>query len=94
MAPPAPPLGTAAVCLARLGRSSTVCELNFLPTHRPTEAECADASLYADTVLDSTELRGARTRTDPTDTTKHRVKGTNTFHAIRYDDTPLDQKES
>ena len=37
--------------LARLGRSSTVCELCFLPTHQPTEAECANASLFADTVI-------------------------------------------
>lgn len=40
---------------ARLGRSSTVCELCFLPTHQPTEAECANASLFADTVRASME---------------------------------------
>ena len=61
--------------LARLGRSSTVCELCFLPTHQPTEAECANASLYADFVINSTRLKGIRTHTDPTNTTGASVSG-------------------
>ena len=61
---------------ARLGRSSTVCELCFLPTHQPTEAECANASLFADTVLNRTRLKGIRTHTDPTDTTGASVSDT------------------
>ena len=61
--------------LARLGRSSTVCELCFLPTHQPTEAECANASLFADTVLNSARLKGFRTHTDTTDTTGASVSG-------------------
>ena len=30
---------------------------------------------------------------DPTNPNKQRVKGTNTFHSICYDDTPLDQQK-
>ena len=30
---------------------------------------------------------------NPTNPTKQRVKGTNTFHAIRYNDTPLDRRK-
>merc|ERR1712129_568485 len=41
--------------LGLLGRTSTVCELCFLPTHQPTQAECANASLFADTVRASME---------------------------------------
>ena len=68
--PPAPPVWQPLLCFfASLGRTSTVCELCFLPTHQPTQAECANASLFADTVLNSTRLKGIRTHTDPTDTT-------------------------